>query len=134
MSDTKKATEKIPVLVYGSLRKGEYNFHSFNSEFDIDYIKTGKIKGYELHSLGSYPGIIPTDNKDYELTVDLLYVEPQCKYAFDRMELGAGYRIEKVEFEDQMIDIYVHNHTDYIKGRPLVESGDWVQYLKERRA
>lgn len=125
---------KVPVLVYGSLRHGQYNYQSFAREFDIEYVKTGKIKGYQLHSLGWYPAIQPSKNPDTELVVDLLMVEPDCKYAFDRMELGAGYKIEKVDFEGELVDIYVYINTDWLESRPVVESGDWAEYMKIKEA
>lgn len=124
------------VLVYGSLRNNEYNFNSFQRRYGeegVKYLETGVIKGFELYSFGSFPGILYTGNEEDELTVDLLEVSEEAKQGMDWMELGAGYKIRQVEFNGELVDIYEYG-SDTIRGNyEQVKHGDWSLYLKERR-
>lgn len=119
------------ILVYGSLRNGEYNFERFKDYFPngIEYVKTTTIKGFDLHSLGSYPGIVPSDNPEKELVVDVMNCNNQCFYSIDGMERGAGYKAQEVIVDNVPHTIYVY------KGNPnrLVESGDWSKHLKDAK-
>lgn len=124
------------VLVYGSLRNNEYNFNSFQRRYgddNVNYLETGVIKGFELYSFGSFPGILYTGNEEDELTVDLLEVSEEAKQGMDWMELGAGYKIRQVEFNGELVDIYEYG-SDEIRNRyEQVKHGNWSQYLNERR-
>jgi len=117
------------ILVYGSLRSGEFNFNRFKEYFPngIEYIKTTTVKGFDLHSLGSYPGIVKSKDPEKELVVDIMHCDNPCYYAINGMELGAGYKNEDVLIEGVPHTIYVY------QGNPnrLVESGDWSKHLKD---
>lgn len=121
------ANQKI--LVYGSLRKGCYNFEAFKSEYkdEINYIKTTTIKGYSLYSLGAYPGILPGTG---ELVVDILEVSPRVAQAIYYMEIGAGYEVENVEIGIENYPIYVYKHN--VSEDRLVEHGDWVKHVNKK--
>lgn len=116
------------ILVYGSLRAGEYNFKRFDDYFpgQMEVKKTTKIKGFDLHSMGSYPGINVSKNPDKELVVDVIHCDNQCFHAINGMELGAGYTTQEVVVDGEPHKIYVY------KGNlnSPVESGDWSEYLK----
>lgn len=115
------------VLVYGSLRKGEYNYDRFQQYYpnQIQYLETFTVKGFDLYSLGPYPAIIPGKG---ELVVDLLLVSDAAKEGMDDMELGAGYIIETIELDNKDADIYIYNNTDYIKNNcHQIKSGDWLK-------
>lgn len=141
-------------LVYGSLRKGEYNFKGFQTTFGEDSVmKVGEttLKGWKLYSLGSYPTIVPLSEDDNQddfppIKLDLLALSEDAAYSIDRMESGAGYLEEVLsisiddltEVSDSLRDL--HSHPDlhittrlyfmeevpYYAG-PLIESGDWTR-------
>lgn len=118
------------ILVYGSLRKDEYNYQSFKKLFgdEYNYIRTIKIKGFDLFSFGAYPGIKESENLDQELTVDIMECSEDCHKAITRMELGAGYKIVTVkDDEDIDCDIYVYEYS--VNNCKKVNSGDWSDYL-----
>ena len=50
------------VFVYGTLMRGNSN-NSFYLK-DSAFVGKGIIQGYALYDLGSYPGIIPTENEE----------------------------------------------------------------------
>lgn len=110
------------VFVYGSLRLGEYNQKSFSKRFEngFNYKSTHKVKGYDLFSFGSYPGI---NKGEGELTVDLFEASEPCLNSLNRMELGAGYTIEEVEIDGIKGIIYLYGSP--INRTNLVPSGDW---------
>lgn len=118
------------ILVYGSLRKGEYNFNSFKSLFgdEFKYVKTMQINGYDLFSLGAYPAI--KEGKG-DLIVDLINCSDECKNSIDRMELGAGYTRHIIEIDKNITaTLYVY------LGNPSTErivSGDWSEHLKKEK-
>lgn len=120
LTEKSQSTQMERIAVYGSLRKGMYNYRFF--ENGMTYIKTVEISGYNLYSLGAYPYIVKGNNT---LTVDVMEVTPQTKKSIDLMELGAGYKSEIILIDDQPTTIYTFN-------RPIndaiVEHGDWVKY------
>jgi len=112
------------ICVYGSLRKGAYNFNRFVEIFgedNIKYLKTKEITGFKLYSLGPYPGIKQTDNESDKLTIDLLHVTNEVYDAIYNMEIGAGYKA--VETPDGIIYVYRYN----VRENDLVKSGDWLK-------
>jgi len=106
------------IAAYGTLRKGNYNFKRFNG---LKYLKTVKIKGYELWDFGPYPYVVKKE--DSEITVDILEAEGGTKRLIDSMELGAGYKMENITIEKKECTIYymekIYNNTTKI------ESGDY---------
>ena len=121
------------ILVYGSLRNGEYNFQSFQRVFgnNIKYEKTLEIEGFSLYSLGPYPGINKSLNKNSKLTVDILNVNEVVYNQIKEMELGAGYKEEFVNIDGEQLPIYVYKYP--LNKEYIVESGDWSSYLKSKR-
>lgn len=130
------SVKKYLVLVYGSLRVGEYNYNRFKKYYG-DEIKVVSqkvsIEGYYLHDLGSYPGITIDFNGDSKpLVCDLLEVSQRVKDSMDEMEFGAGYREDFEETEFGKATIYVYEWLgSNISNK--VESGDWSEYLKEKQ-
>lgn len=120
------------IAVYGSLRLEEYNYNYFKTRYGngINYIKTMVINGYKLYSLGSYPGIKETSDNT-ELTVDILEVSEDVYDMITDMELCSGYKIKKLNIDEQDTVLYVY--TSSTKECKLVESGDWSNYLNAKQ-
>lgn len=108
----------VKFLMYGSLRKGQYNFNRFNG---LNYIKTTQIKGFDLFNLGAYPGI---KSGEGVLTVDVVEATPETAERIDLMELGAGYTAETINLEGIDHTIYVYRGP--VQKSSKIESGDWV--------
>jgi len=110
------------ILVYGSLRKGEYNYKHFES--GLEFLDTLILTGYNLYSLGSYPGIKKTKDKTRTLEVDLFKVtDYNIGEGIDKMELGANYYIENILTAFGVAKLYVYNGN--INNSLLVKSGNW---------
>lgn len=122
--------KKIKIAVYGSLRRGCYNYNAFKNIFqdDFEYIKTTTIAGYQIFDLGSYPGLkISHDNAI--VIVDIIECSEECFRSIERMELGANYSTIVVTDSNNSDDAYkafLYNGNC----TKLVENGDWVKYLK----
>lgn len=124
--------ETYKIFVYGSLRKGEYNFDRFVEIYGKDSIKVVDTNvtlfGYRLYSLGPYPGLKPANEEDTKSFVvgDILEVSQQAFNSITAMELGAGYYIEVKEIKDHACVIYLYNGTTNEKN--FVKEGDWIDY------
>lgn len=116
--------------VYGSLRKGEYNYNFFLR--DQKYIKTVTKKGFKLYSLGSYPCIVRTNNPDDKVVFDLFEVSDSVKKAIDRMEFQAGYHVDYIEEKNNQYEIYVFR--DGYSNTHLIKHGDWVKYRQDEKS
>lgn len=120
------------VAVYGSLRKGEYNYNAFQRMYGDDalrYQRTTTIPGWTLFSLGSYPGIKKATDPDQELTVDLMEVSERAYQSINGMELGAGYNNVTVEIDGTEYTLYEYA---YNRLGERVSHGDWSRYLREK--
>lgn len=110
------------IITYGSLRKGQYNFNYFPS---LKHVKTTTIKGYDLYSLGAYPGVKKGDGT---LVVDLLEVHDDRDFSNIRgMEVGANYTPIELEIDGIKGEFYLYN--GYVDPSRKVESGDWAKHL-----
>lgn len=115
------------VLVYGSLRRGEYNY----SNQDLKYIRTLEISGYDLYKIGSYPGINVGNNK---LKVDLMkFKSANSEKWIDNMEIGANYRIERVKVKngEEIINAKIYVHNSDLSNLEKIDHGDWSKFLIE---
>lgn len=106
------------VYVYGSLRKGHYNFKNFSG---ISYISTTKVKGWDLFSLGSYPGVKPGEGT---LVVDLVEMDNKTYKQVLNMELNAGYSEIDIDINGVTAKFFPYNYNL----TELVPSGDWSNY------
>lgn len=108
MIKVKKYTKqnKKYIFVYGSLKKGHYNHRLLeNSKLIQNY----ELKDYALYSLGFFPAI--KKQKGATVKGEIYEVDNETKYVIDRMELGAGYKIEKLKLNNKTIEFYVYNDT-----------------------
>lgn len=111
------------VLVYGSLRQNEYNHDSFKRSYKEGYTykRSLTLEGYDLYSLGPYPGI--KEGKG-NLKVELFECSPQCYNSIRGMELGAGYTEKEIKLPEGNAVVYMYN--GYVDPARKVENGDWL--------
>lgn len=116
------------ILVYGSLRKGEYNYDSFKEEYgdDFQFVKELTLEGYKLYSLGVYPGIKKTNNKEDVLVVNKIQLSEEAYRDVDWMEIGAGYSRETINVDGDDCTLYIYD--GHVRDTDLVENGDWSKY------
>lgn len=135
---------KIKVAVYGTLRKGDYNYDRFVYIFGekaISYIKTITVTTLE-HAMVSfrdlYPALIhesrltsiPRRPITPNITFDILEVERECYKAIHDMEVGSGYKVSTIEIENNTYQIFLFKHDDC--SYETITSGDWFEYKKSK--
>lgn len=113
------------ILVYGSLRKEEYNYNRILDYFGVASIRVVEenkvVEGFEMFNLGPYPAIYP--NPDKKIICDLIEVTEEVDEFIYDMEIGAGY--EQIKLNDGVIYIY------YQKPHGEIISGDWKNKYTE---
>lgn len=135
------------LLVYGSLRKGQFNYKRIRSSFGTDsfiYLSTTKLQYSVLHDLGNYSALLGASYLK-EVVVEIMYCSDKVAKAIKDMELDAGYRkttynmfltTELGSMRGVTFSYYIADRdlckevTDNPLIYPLVECGDWVKYLK----
>lgn len=121
------------VAVYGSLRPGMYNYDRFQKLFPGDILpkESFKLKGFKMFNLGSYPGIIPSNEKDH-ITIDILEVSEQSYLKIRDMELNSGYYEDKINLPNgSNASIFIYSNSTKLK--ESVDSGDWVEFLNSKK-
>lgn len=116
------------LLVYGTLREGDYNFKRVQNLFGKDSIikideKT--LSGYAMFDLGAYPGLNKTDNEEHKVLFDVVEVTDEAFNFIQSMEIGAGY--SPLEVDDAILYIY---NINYAENKRIV-SGDWLEHKKQ---
>ena len=136
MSESKTVKKVLLYAVYGSLRHGLGNHRVIE---DAKYLGEDVTPPeYNMYSLGAFPGV--TQGGDTSITLEIYKVEnPEIEYALDRLEGYAGKNNPRNFYNKELINtsyglayIYFLNDKDY-KPTTIVESGDWVEYLKDRK-
>lgn len=115
------------IAVYGSLRRGEYNYREAQGE----PVACGRLIGVALYSLGAFPCIVRTkpENGD-SVEAEIYELEGKLFEGIERMELGAGYKREPIEFvahdkdEPELVEAYFYPEVKDWFG-PKIASGDW---------
>lgn len=134
---TTSMPETLDVFVYGSLRGGLHNQRMFGDD-TVAGPYSARVHGYDLYSnrSGTFPYLAVGSRT---VVGELLTVRwGRRLQGIINMEEGAGYdtRVGRVEVEQadgswaaQDAILFVHNER-WKHGRgPLVEGGDWVEYL-----
>lgn len=133
------------LFVYGSLRSG---FQSHAYEYISKYFVLegeAKVKG-ELFDMGSFPAAIQSP-KNIFIKGELYQIKNENEFswaigqlddyegvdvAFDEEQM---YRREltDVYFNDQIIPAWIYWYNGDVSGRPVIESGDMLEYLKQKK-
>jgi gamma-glutamylcyclotransferase (GGCT)/AIG2-like uncharacterized protein YtfP len=133
------------LFVYGSLRSG---FQSHAYEYISKYFVLegdAKVKGV-LYDLGSFPAAKPTGENIF-ITGELYNIRTENEFnwaigqlddyegvdvAFDEEQL---YRREltDVYYNDQIIPAWIYWFSGDVSGKPVIESGDMLEYLRQKK-
>ena len=109
------------IFVYGSLRKGFYNYKSCGLD-KAKFLGEGFISGFKMFSLGSYPCVVKSNDDNDVIFGEIYEVDDVTKIR--NMELGAGYFEEEIIINGIKAKIYVFNENKLHK-KILVEGGIW---------
>jgi gamma-glutamylcyclotransferase (GGCT)/AIG2-like uncharacterized protein YtfP len=118
-------TKKIKLLVYGSLRKGEFNHERFGKN-SLSYIKTIAIPDFKMYSLIHYPAAVPIKDKTRVIICDVVECTEDVFNLIRRMEQLAGYIMTSVTYEGENHYMFIMAPTKrFLNDLRVVESGDW---------
>ena len=129
------------LFVYGTLLQPGNEFAGYMSE-QCSFVSTGKIKG-KLYDTGEYPGLIINQTVGYvfgliyEINSDLIFK------AIDAYE-GVGPEEEQpnlylrqlhlVKTDNGFVNAWVYVYNLAVKGFTLIESGDYLQYIRQKKS
>jgi len=133
------------LFVYGSLRSG---FNSDAYQYISRYftlVDNAKVKGV-LYDLGDYPAALPSD-KDFYITGELYYLknEEEYNWAMEQLDDYEGLHVEAGErplYRRDIVTVYardnevmawVYWYNNDIEGKPRIESGDVLEYLRHKQ-
>lgn len=146
----KLAFDRNFILVYGTLRKKQYNYERIRHVFgknSLIYIGDTRLDYHRMYDLGNYPAIIPGGSKS--IVVELMFCNDDVYKAINEMETSAGYskdsqviwvKISNNTLRTAWLNLYTASPkliTTIMKEKdrfPLIESGDWVKYLRATEA
>jgi len=132
------------IFVYGSLRSGFHHpAYAYISRY-FTLVSEGKIKG-KLYDMGEYPAAVPTDD-DFFIVGELYKINhpEEFNWAMAQLDDYEGLNTENNElplYRREPATIYLNGGTetawvywfnDDTKGRPVVASGDVLQYLQQK--
>lgn len=123
------------IAVYGSLRKGDYNYDRCIPEAEL--VTQTILQGWNMYDLGSYPCVSMGNGS---IVIDIYDVTEDEYDRVEAMELGAGYSKVTIKGDrhGEATLFYMTNQrlAQYERFETLkkVESGDWISYKKDREA
>jgi gamma-glutamylcyclotransferase (GGCT)/AIG2-like uncharacterized protein YtfP len=137
-------TKVYHLFVYGSLLSG---FKSPAYDYISRYftlVSPAKIKG-KLYDMGEYPAAVPTTEEAF-ITGELYLIknESEFSWALGQLDDYEGVTIEPGEeplYRRELTDVYHDNemtkawvywYNGEVMHRPIVESGDILQYHKQK--
>jgi gamma-glutamylcyclotransferase (GGCT)/AIG2-like uncharacterized protein YtfP len=139
--------DQYNLFVYGSLRHGFHHAaHQYISKY-FSFVCNGKIKG-TLSDMGEYPAATPCAEEHY--IIGELYAinsEEELEWAIDQLDEYEGLfpevdEGEKVLFRRELTPIFLDNgdiknawvywYNGNVEGKPIIASGDVLQYLQEK--
>lgn len=113
---------------YGSLRRGMRLYNQFSST--LHYRHSAWLKGYELFSLGNYPGAVESTRSGAKILVEIFEItDPQVEKELIEIERGAGYYLTQIPMGADTLNLFLYEHDAANNMR--VESGDWVSFFRQ---
>jgi gamma-glutamylcyclotransferase (GGCT)/AIG2-like uncharacterized protein YtfP len=132
------------LFVYGSLRSGFRSpAYEYISRF-FQFVGEAKVKG-KLYDMGSYPAGIPSHDNGF-ITGELYSSksENEFNWAIGQLDDYEGVSVEPDEvqlYRRELVDVLVNNqvtrawiywYNGDISGKPVIASGDLMDYLKTK--
>ncbi|TMI93797.1 MAG: gamma-glutamylcyclotransferase [Bacteroidetes bacterium] len=133
------------LFVYGSLRSG-FKSHAYEyiSRF-FSFVDNARVKG-KLFDLGTYAAGVPTNDESF--IVGELYTithKNEFSWAIGQLDDYEGVSVESDEmqlYKRELVDVILNDDTTSawiywyvgsVEGKPVIESGDMIQYVQQKR-
>ena len=133
------------LFVYGSLRSGFHNsVYEYISRF-FNLVGIAKVRG-KLIDMGSYPAGIPT-NDNHFIVGELYHVKNPAEFswAIGQLDDYEGVAVEPDEVQlyrreitevlisGQVTHAWIYWYNGDISGRPVIASGDLMEYMSHKK-
>jgi gamma-glutamylcyclotransferase (GGCT)/AIG2-like uncharacterized protein YtfP len=135
------------LFVYGSLRSGFRSAaYEYISRF-FSFVNDAKVKG-KLFDLGTYPAGVYSSGDNY--IIGELYAirnESEFAWAIAQLDDYEGVSVEPDEvqlYKRELVDVFIDDlpttfawiywYNGSVEDKPLIESGDMIQYLQEKNS
>jgi gamma-glutamylcyclotransferase (GGCT)/AIG2-like uncharacterized protein YtfP len=133
------------LFVYGSLRSGFRSpVYEYITRF-FEFAGEGKVKG-KLFDMGEYPAAIPATD-DYFIVGELYTAKNESEFSWAMAQLDdyEGINVEPGEpklyrreiagilINGQVVDAWIYWFNGDTTGKQVIESGDIIQYMKEKK-
>ena len=133
------------VFVYGSLRKGFRSpAYEYISRF-FNFVGEAKVKG-KLYDLGEYPAATPTADETFiEGELYVIKDPSEFPWAIGQLDDYEGVNVEKGELQlyrrewtnisvnNEVIPAWIYWYNGDVTGKPVVASGDIMEYMKAKK-
>ena len=131
------------VFVYGTLRRGEQRDINRLLPAPV-WVGSGHVRG-TLYDLGSYPGLVPgagglVIGEIYQVTAalerlldEIEEVWPQDSGEYTRSQVPVALLAASVGAAQEQVCLVYAVNPARTEGKPLIASGDWVQYRLSHR-
>jgi gamma-glutamylcyclotransferase (GGCT)/AIG2-like uncharacterized protein YtfP len=133
------------LFVYGSLRRGFRSpAYEYISRF-FSFVGDAKVRG-KLFDMGSYPAGMPTNDNSY-ITGELYQANNpnEFSWAIGQLDDYEGVAVEadevqlyrreitEVHISGQVTHAWIYWYNGDVSGKPLISSGDMMQYFQEKK-
>jgi gamma-glutamylcyclotransferase (GGCT)/AIG2-like uncharacterized protein YtfP len=129
------------LFVYGTLLQNDNQFAMYLNRH-CNFITPGRIKGL-LYDIGEYPGLVINTNAQYVSGSIYQVNNAEVLTEIDRYE-GVGADEEQpnlylrvshpIETADGPINAWVYVYNLPVAGLPQIYSGDYIEYLKQKKS
>ncbi|MEP7278107.1 MAG: gamma-glutamylcyclotransferase family protein [Bacteroidota bacterium] len=133
------------LFVYGSLRSG-FNHPAYayiSNHFTL--VGSARVRG-KLYDLGDYPAALPT-NEEYYILGELYHLNEEQDFSWVIAQVDdyeginpepgeiALYKREKTTVYscDQSTSAWIYWYNHEVSGKPLIGSGDVLEYLQQKK-
>ncbi len=126
------------MLIYGTLRAGEYNHEAFELDQNATFLGEGRLSGYAMRDVGKFPIAYKTGDLEDSIVVELYEVHnKEAACTLDEMERHYGYKrqrfsVDTGEGELENVGMYVMPGKR-VDDLPQVPGGDWVSHYTMKK-
>lgn len=133
------------LFVYGSLRRGFRSpVYEYISRF-FTFLGDAKVRG-KLFDMGSYPAGLPTNESSF-IAGELYQANNphEFSWAIGQLDDYEGVNVEadevqlyrreiaEVQIENKLAHAWIYWYNGDISGRPLIASGDLLEYMQQKK-
>ena len=90
---------------------------------------SARIKGFKMFSLGGFPYVSPTDDPEFEITIEVYEVDQTTMRRLDSLE-GYPSFYDRQLVQTPFGEAWIYFIASY-RSAPPVLHGDWVRYKTE---